>query len=164
MTLRKPLYTCENCTAAYQLNWALSLFAREPLPPVCHWQTALAQATEPDGVRILDQRLARPELVQFFLSSRPEVAPSRIIRSVKGRVQYLLRDRCPRAFRRNYRIESVGTANARSLSKYLDGQTKHHPMADPRVQNRLDGLQFHDPSVDLERVRYSSHGQFIHNL
>ncbi len=164
MTPRKPLYTCENCTAAYQLNWALSLFAREPLPPAGQWESSLVRATEPDGVRILEQRLTKPDLVQFFLSSKPEVAPSSIIRSVKGRLQYLLRERCPRAFRRNYRIETVGTANARSLGRYLDGQTQHHPMVDPQVQKQLEALQFHDPTVDLERVRYSGHGQFIHNL
>ena len=164
MTRPKPLYTRENCTAAYQLNWTLSLFAREPLPPTCQWGSSLSHATEPDGVRVLEQGLTKPELVQFFLSSKPDVAPSQIIRSVKGRLQYLLRDRWPRAFRRNYRIESVGAANSKSLAKYIAGQPKHHPMADPRVQKRFEVLQFHDPKVDLERVRYSSHGQFIYNL
>ena len=164
MTRPKPLYTCENCSAAYQLNWSLSLFAREPLPPASQWERSLTQATEPDGVRVLEHRLTAPQLVQFFLSTKPPVAPSSVVRSVKGRLQYLLRDRLPRAFRRNYRIETVGAVNAKALDKYIADQTKHHPMADPRVQRQLESLQFHDRSIDLERVRYSSHGQFIYNL
>ena len=164
MTRPKPLYTAENCAAAYQLNWSLSLFAREPLPPACQWESSLAEAVEPDGVRVLEQRLTNPDVVQFFLSTKPDVAPSHIIRSVKGRLQYLVRGRSPRAFRRNYRIESVGAVNSKALGKYIAGQTKHHPMVDPRVQTRLEELQFHDPRVDLERMRYSSHGQYIYNL
>ena len=164
MTPLKPLYTGENCSAAYQLNWSLSLFGRESLPPACQWGGLLAQATEADGVRVLEQRLTKPDLVQLFLSSKPDVAPSHIVRSVKGRLQYLLRDQTPRAFRRNYRIESVGAANSRSLGKYVAGQAQRHPMVDPRVQKRLEALQFHDPHVDLDRMRYSSHGQFIYNL
>jgi hypothetical protein len=114
-----PLYTTENCIAAYQLNWSLSLFAREALPPVHEWQSSLMQATEADGVRILEQRLMKPNLAQFFLSSKPDCSPSHIVRSIKGRLQYMVRERRPRAFRRNYRIESVGAANSKSLDLHI---------------------------------------------
>ncbi len=85
-----PLYALENCTAAYQLNWSLSLFGREALPPICAWQNALTQATEADGVRVLEQRFTKPNLVQFLLSSKPDRAPSHVVRSIKGRLQYIV--------------------------------------------------------------------------
>jgi hypothetical protein len=39
------------------------------------------------------------------------VAPSQCLRSIKGRLQHLVRAALPRAFRRNYSIRSLGTAN-----------------------------------------------------
>ena len=46
-----PIYTLENCKAAYQLNWALSLFWHDS-PRDCLWLADLMKSTEPDGVRI----------------------------------------------------------------------------------------------------------------
>jgi REP element-mobilizing transposase RayT len=159
-----PLYTAANCRLAYQLNWSLSIFGRADVPPAGGWLSELKNAVEPDGVRILEHRTLQPHVLQFFVSSQPEASPADVIRSIKGRLQYLIRSQLPRAFRRNYRIESVGSANLETIGKYVGGQLNHHPMADPRVRERLARLQFYDPSVDLEEVRYSSAGQFVFNL
>jgi REP element-mobilizing transposase RayT len=164
MTSLQPIYTGENTRVAYQLNWSVSLFARDALPDKSEWFTALAEQTEPDGVRLLECRAAKPQVVQFLASTAPSVAPSNALRSIKGRLQHLLRDQLPRAFRRNYRIESVGEVHNRVLQNYVAGQPQRHRMADGRVAARLEAVQFHDEQVDLSVARTSAHGQFLCNL
>ena len=159
-----PLYTAENCPAADQLNWSLSPFGTVNFPPQSAWLDNLRQATEPDGVRILECQATQPSVMQFFVSTLPKVAPSVLVRSVKGRWQHLLRDQHPSAFRRNYRIDSVGAANSDVLDHYVAGQNEKHPMADPRVQERLVALQFHDPAMDLAAVQTGNYGQFVNGL
>jgi REP element-mobilizing transposase RayT len=160
----QAIYTAQNCQAAYQLNWSLSLFPSTALPEKSEWLTALAEVTEADGVRLLECHQRSERVVQFMISTLPEVSPSAAIRSVKGRLQHLLRHQIPQAFRRNYRLESVGEVNNRVLQAYVTGQVQRHPMADSRVAQRLAQLQFHDDRVDLSVLRYSAHGQFIFNL
>src|SRR2546426_156659 len=107
MSTIETIYTAANCQAAYQLNWAVSLFPRSAIPGDKSWFTELRQITEADGVRILEHRTDPERVVQFLVSTRPETAPADIVRSLKGRLQYIVRKALPRAFRRNYRIESV---------------------------------------------------------
>jgi len=164
MPAPKPLYTSETCQAAYQLNWSVTAFPKTELPPPDAWLSELKAATEADGVRILECQAPSSDSIQAFVSSQPQVSPAAIVASVKGRLQYLLRDNFPRAFRRNYRIESVGAANADTLERYVGDQAVHHPMADPRVQQRFERLQFHDHAVDLKEIQSSSSGQYVYNL
>lgn len=86
------------------------------------------------------------------------------MRLLKGRVQYAVRDQLPQAFRRNYRIESVGSVRGDAIEAYVAGQVDHHPVADARVQDRLRLFQINHPDVDLTVVRYSAHGQFLYDL
>ena len=162
--MREPIYTAANCRIAFQLRWSLTLFIAELLPEKDHWWQALAQAVERDGVRLLELQQGSSEVVQFFVSSRPEVPPSQIVRSIKGRLQYLVKRAIPQLWRRHYAISSVGDANNETLERYVDRQVQHHPMADTRVTERLMDVQFHDPSVDLAALRASAHGRFIHSL
>lgn len=164
MSKLRPLYTAENCQVAYQLNWSVNAFPRTELPRPDVWLDRLKAATEHDGVRILECQLTSSEVVQLFVSSLPHLSPANIVASVKGRLQYLVRDQFPRAFRRNYRIESVGAANAETLERYVGKQMDRHPMADPRVQQLFERLQFNDPAVDLSQIQTSSSGQYVHNL
>jgi REP element-mobilizing transposase RayT len=159
-----PLYTADNTTPAFQLNWSVSLFARVALPPPCEWREQLAAATEADGVRILEFHGTQDNVGHFLVSTTPGIAPSQIVRSLKGRWQYLIRRRHPSAFRRNYFIGSVGEANCQVLDQYIAGQTSKHRMADRRVQNRFEALQFHDPTVDLGQTHTGNHGQFVYAL
>jgi hypothetical protein len=159
-----PLYLPTNCHAAWQLNWSLSVFGRAALPSPQIVLAELRQALENDGVRILEIRSRPPNVVQFFLSSTPEKSPSQLIRSVKGRWQHLSRTTAPIAFRRNYRITSVGSASDGVLNDYVKRQTERHPMADDRVQAMLEKIQFDDATVSLTDVLRSSHGEYRYAL
>ena len=159
-----PLYTALNCTPAYQLNWTLSLFWTAPSLAPEQWLPSLRTAVEPDGVRVLEYHRPDATVGQFLLSTKPEVTPARAVRSVKGRLQYLIRRDLPRAFRRNYGISSVGPARHEAIVNYVGSQVSHHPMADERVQQRLTAYQITCPQVDLAAPRRSSHGEFLHNL
>jgi REP element-mobilizing transposase RayT len=87
----EPLYTAASVKAAYQLRWSLAVFARSPLPPAEKWLSALKQVTEQDGVRILEVCARSENVWHFFLTTRPDVAPPAIVKSVKGRLQHRLR-------------------------------------------------------------------------
>ena len=160
----QPLYTPENTTAAYQLNWSVALFGTGELPSSDFWMENLKISTESDGVRILEHHEAAAHVSLFLVSAKPNVSPSQIVRSVKGRWQYLIRELTPKAFRRNYSISSVGEATSDVLERYVARQPQNHPMADADVQLRIEALQFHDASVNLGADRISSHGRFIYSL
>lgn len=87
----EPIYTATNVTPAYQLNWGLTVFWRQPPIPDHEWLKELQAATEPDGVRVLKHRFTTNNASQFFVSTKPHVAPSEMIRSIKGRLQHLIR-------------------------------------------------------------------------
>ena len=160
----KPIYTLDNTTPAFQLNWSVSVFGPVSFPRSCDWLEQLRTATEADGVRILEFHSTQSNVGQFFVSTRPRVSPSEIVRSIKGRWQYLIRSQHPKAFRRNYFIGSVGEANCRVLDAYIAKQTSKHPMADPHLQARLQSLRFHDASIDPGHVMTSNYGQFVYGL
>jgi len=160
----QPIYTTDNTIPAYQLNWSVALFGKQDLPSSSRWIDQLNEATEPDGVRILEHHHPKPNAVQFLISTNPNIAPSQIIRSLKGRLQYLLRDETPKLFRRNYSIRSIGQAKADQLDQYVASQTDKHPMADPSVQAKFNTLQYHNPNIDLAAVRTGNYGQYLHSL
>lgn len=164
MTQLQPIYTPENCKAAYQLDWSLAVFWNDAPPPESDWLDALRKATKADGVRVLEHRLTEAHASQFLISTRPETVPPDAVRRVKGRLQYLVRDRLPKAFRRNYSLWSVGTVNAKVSERYIVDQTHHHPMADPRVQQRFEALAIDGDSEALQQPRASGHAQFCYNL
>ncbi len=158
-----PIYTIANCRPAYQLNWSLSVFWNEPAENDA-WLGDLAEATEGDGVRILQHRFVQPATSQFLASTRPETAPPAIAQSVKGRLQYLVRDKRAKAFRRHYGLRSVGSVSRNDVEQYVRGQLEHHPMADRSVQQRLGRFQIDQPHVDLTQPRRSGHAEYRYNL
>ncbi len=81
-----PIYTLDNCRAAYQLNWSLTVFWHQAVS-AADWLGALQAATEPDGVRVLEHRFADETTSQFLVSTKPAVSPHALVRSVKGRLQ-----------------------------------------------------------------------------
>ena len=159
-----PIYRPENCQSAFQLNWSVAVFGQQDFPPKITWYDPLKMATEADGVRILEVHTPQPRVAQFFVSTRPNVAPSDIVRLLKGRWQYILRSKHPSAFRRNYFIGSVGDANSETLNSYVARQAEKHPMADDRVTAKLAAIQFHDPTVALDEELVSSHSKFVYSL
>lgn len=159
-----PIYTADNTTAAFQLNWSVALFGKMDLPSPPTWIAALQTATERDRVRILEHHHTSPSVLQFMVSTPPALSPSEIIRSVKGRLQYIIRDQIPKAFRRNYFIGAVGEVKCEVLDQYIARQTSKHPMADPDVQKRFERLQYHNTAVDLSAKRTGCYGQFVYSL
>jgi REP element-mobilizing transposase RayT len=159
----EPIYHKDELRLAYQLNWSLSICAVKELPPSSGWLGELKSMTEADGVRILDHHVRPGSTHQFFLSTLPTVAPVAMIRSVKGRLQSLLRTMGCRVLRRNYWLQSVGQANCETLERYVGRQAVRHRMADSRVQCFLESLQYHDPSIDLSEVQTSSYGRYLVN-
>jgi Transposase IS200 like len=159
-----PLYTAEKGRIAYQLHWSLTQFATTAWPATDSWRQSLGEAALADGVRILEFKLHSPTTGQFLVSTKPEAAPAQIVRSVKGRLQYLLRGKIPQLWRRHYSITSVGSANNAALQGYVGRQVEHQLLADARATYRLSDAQFHDPEVDLATPRASAHGRFLHSL
>ena len=160
----EPLYTPQNVVPAYQLNWGLTIFWREHPVPANEWLQSLQAVTELDGVRVLKHRITTGNASQFFVSTKPHVSPSQMIRSVKGRLQYLIRSHQPRAFQRNYAVRSIGSATRSVVEDYVAKQVDRHPMADPRVQDQLQQYQKNFPNVDLSQPVTSAHGQYWYNL
>ena len=159
-----PLYTAENCRAAYQLNWSVSIFWRTSPPRESEWLDALKTSTEADGVRILEHRFKSVGVSQFLVSTKPDSSPPQIVRCLKGRLQYLLREQLPKAFRRNFSIHSVGSANLAAVDAYVASQLEHHRMADQRVQLQLARQQVHCPESDLSLPMRGAHGEYRYNL
>ena len=159
-----PIYTAENTTPAYELNWGLTVFWRAEPVPDSRWLTALQQATEPDGVRVLKHRLTTGEASQFFVSTKPHVRPEALLRSVKGRFQHAIREHVPKAFQRNYCLRGVGAATRSVVEQYVSDQLGHHRMADPNVQQRLMRFQKSYSHVDLSLPSFSAHGEYWYNL
>lgn len=159
----KPLYTTTNCTPAYELRWSLALFANADLPRSENWLATLKAAVERDGVRLLEHRAMAP-VQQFLLSTKPCVAPPAIVKSVKGRLAYLLRPVVTDAFRRNFSLSSVGESRREVVESYVANQLGHHRMADLRAQERLAQFQIVYSGIDLAESQFSSHGRYIYNL
>ena len=96
------LYTPSNVKAADQRRWSLTLFAKSRLPYADIWLSRLREVVERDGVRILEFQPRACDVWQFYLSTQPVVAPPQVVKSVKGRLQHLLRPAHLDAFRRNF--------------------------------------------------------------
>ena len=158
-----PLYTLASCQPAYQLRWSLALFAEQPIPSPAEWLEALKTSTERDGVRVLEYH-AHDNVLFFLLSTRPDVSPPQIVKSVKGRLQNAIQNSAPKAFRRNFRLTSLGDANRETVEAYVAGQLGHHRMADERVDRMLADFQFEFSEVDLSLPQRSAHGEYLYNL
>ena len=158
-----PIYTLANCRAAYQLNWSLTVFWHQDVS-TAEWLGALQAATEQDGIRVLEHCIADKRMSQFLVSTKPAVSPHEAVRSVKGRLQYLVRGDRPKAFQRNYCLRSVGSVTRDTVEKYVRSQPGHHVMADPRVQAIIERNQICNPHVDLSRSREGDHAVYWYNL
>jgi len=159
----EPIYTVANTRVAYQLNWSYSLFWHEQ-PSTLEWFAELQEATEADGIRVLNHTFEPPSVSKFLVSTTPAVTPDLIPQRVKGRLQHLLRQTLPRAFQRNYCLRSIGSTKRDKVEAYVDGQLGHHPLADERIQQRFQEHQVFDVTIDLSRRRQTSHAIYWYNL
>jgi REP element-mobilizing transposase RayT len=159
----EPLYTAGNCRFSHPLSWIVTLFWRSPVEDT-DWLPALRTTLAPDGIRILKHRLSEPHTSQFLVSPMPPLSPCNIVQRLKGRLQYAVRDRLPKAFRRHFAVRSIGEIRRDVVAHYVDSQLEHHPIADPQVAQRFREYQLSCPDVDLAERRQSSHGVFWHVL
>jgi len=81
------------------------------LPPINKWLNDLQGGTIRDQVHSLDARILNDNVIQFSLSTEPSASPPDIVKSVKGRLQTILRPELKVAYRRHYR-NSFATAPA----------------------------------------------------
>lgn len=158
----QPIYTHDNCRFAAPLRWGLSIFYRQPVDDDA-WVPALERSLEPDGIRLLGHRFESPASSQFVLSTNPRVAPQVIVQRTKGRLQYLLRDRWPKVLSGNYALRSFGNVTRQIAEAYVAGQIEHHPMADPRMMERLSRCQILN-DIDLREPQRTGKAFFWHNL
>lgn len=163
MSNPQPFYTRDNCRFSCPLQWGLTVFWRQAEPDD-GWFQELAAATESDGIRLLKHHFREPAISQFAISTQPHVSPLLVVQRVKGRLQYLVRHRRPRAFRGNYAIRSVGHVTRQGVEAYVADQLGHHRMADPRIQARFAQYQIERPDVDLSQPQKTSHGIYWYNL
>jgi len=159
----RVLYTAEDCRFAADLRWGLTLFWRHapvtPLPV-----ESLATALAPDGIQLQAHRLVPPRMVQLTVGTLPQVAPQLIVGRVKGRLQHLIQDACPRAFQKNFALRSYGSVERQIVERYVATQLNHHIMAAGHIQERFEKYQIYRPSVDLSHPRYSHQGLYWCNL
>jgi hypothetical protein len=158
-----PIYTVENTKPAYQLDWSLTVFWKR-LIGSDSWLAELQAGTKKDGVRVLSHHFSTKGCSQFLLSTLPTVRPVDAVRSVKGRLQTLLRRTMVQAFLRNYDLHSVGSTTREKAEAYVASQLEHHSATVGEVLHHLADLQFSDPDVDLSAAQYSAHARHRCNL
>ena len=156
-----PIYSTDHCKPAFQLRWSLSLFLKNQPPPVEAWLHALQAQTERDCIRILEARQNSPLGLQFLLSTPPDTVPWAIVKSIKGRLQHTLRPQRYLAFRRNFRLTSVGQTSVEVIQNYVAKQLNHHPLACQRSQAAMAEFQHLDASVNLASPIQSTHAQYL---
>src|SRR5262249_51232083 len=128
------------------------------------WIETLSAAVERDGVRILECTTKAPNAYLFLVSTMPSVVASQIVWSVKGRLQHLLKDNCPDAFRRNFSLTSVGDATSEVVENYVASQWNGQSLIDGRRRDLLEKFQLQFPEVRLGEPVFTAHGRYIYNL
>lgn len=146
----EPIYTSTNTAFAYQLRWAMTLFVDGQLPPI-ESVSSVAEALEPDGIRVLTRRYAEPNMLLLSLSTRPNLSPSTIVQRTKGRLWYRWKSHGEASVKKQYALRSYGSQEREIVEAYVAGQAAHHPMATERANELFDELQFIDWAVKLEK-------------
>ncbi len=163
MTARTPIYLPQTTSAAWQLDWSLTVFWQKA-PFANDWLEELQTSLESDGIRLLEHRFSREDHSLFWLSTLPGVKPVEMLQRVKGRLQHLVRNQWPQALRRNYDLHSIGSTRRDKAEQYVATQLPHHFPDDPEQRAALFDMQFVNPEIDLSQPRFSSHGRFRCNL
>jgi len=80
---------------------------------------------------------------------------------VKGRLQTILRPELKVAYRRNFRLTSVGDASIEVVENYVAAQLAHHRNTFTTAPSKIESIQYEDNSVDLNTPINSAHGQYL---
>jgi len=127
----------------------LSIFPQTLLPPIHKWLGDLQASTIRDQVHTLDARILSDKVTQFLLSTEPSASPPDIVKSVKGRLQTILRPELKVAYRRNFRLTSVGDASIEVVENYVSAQLVHHRGSFATDATKYESIQYEDRSVDF---------------
>lgn len=164
MTSMQPIYTLENTTCAFQLIWNVTLFWRVRFAGDA-WLPELKTLSEPAGIRLLQLAEGHGNCTMFLISTRGHLSPQEIVRGLKGRLQTIVRQENPNAFRRNYDIQSIGSTTREKTENYVERQLVHHDIVlDQSPAVSIADLQLVDPDLDLSRYRFTSHGRYRCNI
>ena len=131
------------------------------LPPANKWLNDLQASTIRDRVHTLDARILGDNVTQFLLSTEPSSSPPDIVKSVKGRLQTILRPELKVAYRRNFRLTSVGDASIKVVENYVATQLAHHHNSFTTAPAKFESIQYEDRSVDLSVPVNGAHGQYL---
>ena len=161
--MAKPVavYTTDNCHFAGLLQWSLALYWKEPQHSD-DWLPRLADACEPDGIRIQSHRFRTPTISLFHVGTLGNVSPKTMLQRIKGRLQAFCES--PQPLRTKYSIRSIGNVSRDVVQAYVAEQLGHHKMADPEVQSRMNRYQIHQAHVDLAKPSRTARGQYWFNL
>jgi REP element-mobilizing transposase RayT len=100
-----------------------------------------------------------------MFGATPEMSPVRLTALAKGRVQHALRVAGkPVAFNRKVSLRSIGHSTRDTIEGYVRTQLKRERLADPRFEEELRRLSFHDPRIDLSRPSPTRSGRYWYNL
>jgi REP element-mobilizing transposase RayT len=158
-----PIYLPDTTSAAWQLDWSVTVFWRSP-PMTDDWLNELRSALEPDGIRLLEHRFSHLDRSLFWVSTLPRVKPVELVQRIKGRLQYVVRRRWPKALRRNYDLHSIGSTRRDKAEQYVATQLQHHYPDDPALRAALCDLQIVHSEVDLSQPRFTAHARYRCNL
>jgi REP element-mobilizing transposase RayT len=125
------------------------------------WLSDLQARTIRDHVHTLDARILSDNVTQFLLSTKPSSSPPDIVKSVKGRLQTILRPVLKVDYRRNFRLTSVGDASIEVAENYVSNQLAHHRSSFATDATKFELLQYEDRSVELSDTINSAHGQYL---
>ena len=81
-----PIYTAENTSPAWQLDWAVTVFWRKA-PFTDDWLALLRPVLEPDGIRLLARQFVNADRSKFLVSTLPPVKPVDGVQRIKDRLQ-----------------------------------------------------------------------------
>jgi REP element-mobilizing transposase RayT len=163
----QPYYSPQDVNCAYHLryNWA-GWPSSSHLPPEPERQffENLAEALEPDGIRILEHRWSS-SAVQIVTSVRPCVSPTFFTARMKGRLNYALRHQgTPVKFKRNFAMKTLGENSRPTVERYIREQVDKAEFADPRFADMLERFTLEDDTVDLSKATCTKRGLYWYNL
>lgn len=159
----QPIYTPENVTPAYQLEYSLTVFWRTS-PGTDSWLADLQAVIESDGIRILQHRFRDVQTSQFLVSTTPTVAPILIPARIKGRLQNLLRTSIPKVFQRNYDLISIGSTTGQKTEAYVASQVEHRADDFDQLRVEFTDLQIINPEIDLMKPRFNKRSRCTCNV
>jgi REP element-mobilizing transposase RayT len=165
---KMALYTHETLgPPAYQLRFSWTGWPSiPPFPPrpADSYLRELEKKWEQDGIRPLESRWT-PEMIQYTVSVKPQVAPTFLAARLKGRLQHALRNaKTPVKFSRKVSVRCLGDSCTSEVERYIEQQVGNRHFADPRMRQFLSQFTVTNPAANLALPTESISGRYWYNL